>query len=168
MRKRRIGPVVAGVSALLVTAGVLAAFGGLSGGQTSNHSNAAPNLVSGQPQGTATDECPTADEIRAYWEKYGKDLKPAATCGDPDPMPEGDDTTAEEHADAASPPEPATEAEAQAMLDPTDDPLTLLVQDESGQWSSILAVMAPGQKPPPPNVQTVKEFSAWLDTQGAS
>jgi hypothetical protein len=163
MRSLRTGPVILGVSSLLVVAGIAAAFGGLPGERSASNRGTS---VSTQADEGGSGECPSAEEIRAYWKEYGKDLKPAGTCGDPDPLPPGDGT-GEAPSNGPPPPTPTTLAEAQAMLDPDDDPLMLLRQDDDGRWSAILVAMAPNQDPPPPNIRTVDQFAAWLDVQSA-
>jgi hypothetical protein len=165
MKTLRLAPLVVGVSAVLVTVGVAAVFGGLpGGGSTSDRRAISVSMPAAEAGGT---DCPSAEEVRAYWEKYGKDLKSAGRCGDPDPLPPGDGT-GEAPVSGRPPPTPTTMAEAQAVLDPDDDPLLLLHQDKNGGWSAILVALAPGQDEPPPSVRTVEQFSAWVAAQNAN
>ncbi len=165
MITRKVSRGVAVLAAPFLLIGMVAALSGL--GERTSSSPA--NAVSGEPASVAVSECPTGEEIQAYWEQHGEDLKSAGTCGDPDPVPPGD--SGEQSADvghshdAKHAHEPTTLGQAQELLDPADDPLVYIGKDSSGRWFAVHVTLAPGEQEPPARVRTVHELAAWFDAR---
>jgi hypothetical protein len=109
--------------------------------------------------------CPTADELQQQWEKEGQEIKADPDCPDPDPLPDEDaNNPAEEPGSDNSASAPKTLAEAQEKFDPHNEPLVLLAQNEDGSYYAINGT-ASKESTPPPSVQTVEQYAAWLQDQ---
>jgi outer membrane murein-binding lipoprotein Lpp len=177
MHGRIIGPVLGSMA----VAAVVAASFSVSGGLSTNGKSDTPSTNSAANAATVEAEpfCPSADEVREHWEAHGEEPKPDAECADLEPSADqqaaarkeanraaheqsrgSHDHHSHEH---AQPTLITSMRQAQAVLDPENDPLVLVDRDAQGRYLAIHMVLAPGQASPPAYIRTADQFAKWLD-----
>ncbi len=111
------------------------------------------------------DYCPTREELNAYWEANGRELKPTVNCEyDPPELPDPN-ATREPEPLGHPVPGPSTVAEAQEQCDPENDPWTLIAE-QNGEFSCLMGTGL--GEPPPAWVITTDDFHEWLTSQQES
>lgn len=107
---------------------------------------------------TADPDCATQEELSAYWDEHGAEDKAAMACN---PDPDGDE--AADAPNSSGEDTVDTLAEAQAILDPENDPLVLIGHSkQDGYYSIVLTMIGGADAGPPARVQTERQYTRWM------
>jgi hypothetical protein len=153
------------VRPLIAAAAVASVITGVTLARTIAGEPSSPPSESPPVAASAEGECPSPEEMEAYWEEHGVELKTGTDCGDPDPVPPGEGETHYHDESDHQPPE--TLEEAQALLDPEDDPLILIAQNAQGFYAVTIAVTGEDAVPPT-HVRTERQYARWIDGKEAA
>lgn len=145
---------------LIAAAAVASVITGVSLAQASTGNRESPSTNRSPSFGASVNpECATQEELNAYWEEHGEEDKAAVACN---PDPDGDE--AADAPNSSGNDQIDSWAEAQAVLDPENDPLVLIDHSKAdGYFSIVLTVIGGADAGPPARVKTARQYARWMD-----